>query len=471
MDDRTPQDVAAEDAAVARLRAADPGAGVGPDTVALRSAVDERRAAPDVPADVPDELAARRSRRWTGWPAKIAGVAAAALVVGGGGGYAIGAAGDSPAPAAAAISLQAPGGALSGTAPTAAQDSAASESSLMAAGDASRSYWPGMYGRTVFTASGLSDAGTVAHAWALDAAQSFNEQTIAAAAAALGVAGTPVLADGWWTVGPNDGTAATVQLYADGTGSLSYWDPAKDTWACATVTGEGLSKSETDPSVGIAPEPDPSVGIAPEPDPCTQRDLGPAPQGDAATNQLRDILTALGVDPAGFELVAEEYGDPVMTYVTAYGVLDGQRTGLTWSATLTGAGVQSLYGSTAPLVDLGEFQVISPVEAVQRLSDPRFGSGSGWYGPLMADAGIAVDDTAAAPMEPPTVPPTATAGSAISWPVDQATIVQARLGVAIQTQVNGSALLVPTYELTSDDGGIWTVIAVADSHLDFSTGQ
>lgn len=466
MDDRTPQDVAAEDAAVARLRAADPGAGVGPDTVALRSAVDERRAAPDVPADVPDELAARRSRRWTGWPAKIAGVAAAALVVGGGGGYAIGAAGDSPAPAAAAISLQAPGGALNGTAPTAARDSAAPESSLMA-GDASRSYWPGMYGRTVFTASGLSDAGTVAHAWALDAAQSFSEQTIAAAAAALGVAGTPVLADGWWTVGPNDGTAATVQLYADGTGSLSYWDPAKDTWACATVSTvptvptEDLSKSEADPSVGIAPEPDP----------CTQRDLGPAPQGDAATNQLRDILTALGVDPAGFELVAEEYGDPMMTYVTAYGVLDGQRTGLTWSATLTGAGVQSLYGSTAPLVDLGEFQVISPVEAVQRLSDPRFGSGSGWYGPLMADAGIAVDETAAAPMEPPTVPPTATAGSAISWPVDQATIVQARLGVAVQTQVNGSALLVPTYELTSDDGGIWTVIAVADSHLDFSTGQ
>src|SRR5665648_511165 len=463
MDDRTPQDVAAEDAAVARLRAADPGAGVVPDTVALRSAVDERRAAPDVRSDVPDELAARRARRWTGWPAKIAGVAAAALVVGGGGGYAIGAAGDAPAPAAAAsISLQAPGEAVGGgMAPSAAQDGAALAPSPMATADQSRSYWPGMYGRTVFTASGLSDAGTVAHAWALDAAQSFNEQTIAAAAAALGVAGTPVLADGWWTVGPNDGTAATVQLYADGTGSLSYWDPAKDTWACATVTGEGLSKSETDPSVGIAPEPDP----------CTQRDLGPAPQGDAATNQLRDILTALGVDPADFELVTEEYGDPLMTYVTAYGVLDGQRTGLTWSATLTGAGVQSLYGSTAPLVDLGEFQVISPVEAVQRLSDPRFGSGSGWYGPLMADAGIAVDDTAAAPMEPPTVPPTATAGSAISWPVDQATIVQARLGVAIQTQVNGSALLVPTYELTSDDGGIWTVIAVADSHLDFSTGQ
>ncbi len=471
MDDRTPQDVAAEDAAVARLRAADPGAGVVPDTVALRSTVDERRAAPDVRADVSDELAARRARRWTGWPAKIAGVAAAALVVGGGGGYAIGAAGDSPAPAAAAaISLQAPGEAGSGMAPSAAQDSAASESSLMAAADQSRSYWPGMYGRTVFTASGLSDAGTVAHAWALDAAQSFNEQTIAAAAAALGVAGTPVLADGWWTVGPNDGTAATVQLYADGTGSLSYWDPAKDTWACATVPTEELSKSEADPSVGIAPQPDPSVGIAPQPDPCTQRDLGPAPQGDAATSQLRDILTALGVDPAGFELVAEEYGDPLMSYVTAYGVLDGQRTGLTWSATLTGAGVQSLYGSTAPLVDLGEYQVISPVEAVQRLSDPRFGSGGGWYGPLMAE-GIAVDGTAAAPMEQPTVPPTATAGSAISWPVDQATIVQARLGVAIQTQVNGSALLVPTYELTSDDGGIWTVIAVADSHLDFSTGQ
>ena len=56
MDDRTPQDVAAEDAAVARLRAADPGAGVVPDTVALRSTVDERRAAPDVRADVPEMM-------------------------------------------------------------------------------------------------------------------------------------------------------------------------------------------------------------------------------------------------------------------------------------------------------------------------------------------------------------------------------------------------------------------------------
>src|SRR5665647_3510690 len=58
-----------------------------------------------------------------------------------------------------------------------------------------RPYMPGQYERDASPAaiSDDSDAGTVAHAWALDAAQSFNEQTIAAAAAALGVAGTPVL--------------------------------------------------------------------------------------------------------------------------------------------------------------------------------------------------------------------------------------------------------------------------------------
>jgi hypothetical protein len=496
MDDTTPhdvpaQDVAAEDAAVARLRAADPAAGVEPDAVALRSAVDERLSA-DAQAAVPDELAARRARRWTSWPARIAGVAAAALVVGGGGGYAIGAAGsaDQGPTAEAAITLDSASG-NSGSGNSGAESAASDVPAIaprvtdMAASDSA--YWPGMWwGRTVFTASGLSDDAGTLHAWALDPTASFTEQTVASMAAALGVAGAPQLTDGVWTVGPNDGTGPSMQLYPDGTASLSYWDPSKDVWYCAetavvdpgVATGgtEGESKPDAEPVPDADPEAereaDPSAGIdAIAPESC-ERDLGPAPQGDAAVAQMKDMIAAIGLDPATFEYVAEDTGDAsqAWAYVTAYQVIDGQRSGLTWSMTLTGAGVQSLYGSTAPTVDLGEYAVVSPVEAVERLADPRFAS---FGGPLyMAEGrGVAMDESVSSPVEQPTVPPTVQPGAAISWPVSEATIVEARLGLALHTQMDGAALLVPTYELTSSDGGVWTVIAVADSHLDFSTGQ
>src|SRR5690606_8692608 len=109
---------------------------------------------------------------------------------------------------------------------------------------------------------------------------------------------------------------------------------------------------------------------------CTERDLGAAPQGDAATGALADVLRAMGLDPAGFELRAEDSGgEDSWSYATAYQVVGGQRTGLQWGASFTGGGLQSLHGFLAPVVELGEYDVVSPAEAVERLGDPRFGSG------------------------------------------------------------------------------------------------
>ncbi|HQY33556.1 MAG TPA: hypothetical protein PLS68_06270 [Actinotalea sp.] len=438
---------------IARLAQADPAAGLHPDAAALRAAVDARTTA------VPDQLAVARSRRWTSWPARVAGIAAAALVVGGGGGYAIGAAGSQPELAAAAITLTtgpSGGDAASSGAAGAPESLAVPDAGVGgAARTADMSFWGG-WGRTVFTSSGLSDEGGSHAAWALDAASVFSDATIAAAAAALGVAGSPEMTYGSWSVGATDGTGPVVTLSADGTASLGYYDPTTDPWSCTTVT-EGGADGTTEEGL-VAPEP------------CVQRDLGPAPQGEDASARLRALLGSLGQDAASFELVAEDYGDIAYAYVTAYQVIDGQRTGLAWSASFTGAGLQSLYGSLAPAVALGEYAVISPVEAVERLGDPRFGFG--WGGPIAYADGAAAreGDMAVQSEEPavPTVPPTAAAGSSLSWPVTEVTIVSARLGVALHTQADGAAVLAPTYELTSADGGIWTVLAVADSALDFS---
>lgn len=444
------QDQTAE--AMARLRAADPAVDAEPDLTTLRAAVQERW-----DQTPPDELARRRF----GWPARLAAAAAAALVVGGGGGYLLGT--DTAEPAAEVISL---GGAGDGrVAPEAA---GLGEADMI---------WPGWYGRTVFTASGLSDAGGSASAWGFDPTAAFNAEAIAAAAQALDVPGEPRLVDGMWVVGPNDGSAATVTLYPDGTTSLSYWDPTKDVWRCP-----------------VAPEPmddgDTGGGV----DPCTERDLGPAPVGEAAIAMLRDVLAALGMDPADFEFEASEEGDSGYGWASAYQVVAGQRSGVVWSASFTGAGIQGLYGSTAPLVALGDYQVVSPVRAVARLGDPRFGAAFGGVMPLLegvaeADLGIDVpegdvpvgtageaaardaeaetSDVAEPPWsaEPPEAP---AAGTRVNWPVTDVTIVEARLGLALHTQRDGSTLLVPTYELTGSEGGVWSVIAVVDEQLDFT---
>jgi len=138
-------------------------------------------------------------------------------------------------------------------------------------------------------------------------------------------------------------------------------------------------------------------------------------------------------------------------------------------------GVQSVYGALAPTVPLGDYDVVSPTEAVARLGDPRFGPSYGGVMPLAADgvarsdSGGAVTDIAPAPMDEPTVPPTPSAGSPLAWPVQDVTLVSARLGLGLTTLPDGASVLVPTYELADADGMTWTVIAVADDDLDFSS--
>jgi hypothetical protein len=496
---------------LARLRSADPASSSAPDVAGLRAAVRARLAdgadgaagavdgrAPGLVVSeedvdvvdgrgraVPvDELAQRRRR--TGWPLRVAAVAAGALVVGGGGGYAIGAAGGGGQDATSdpAIVVADPGsGAADGGAMT---DMALPEGADMMArgGEDMAMSWPGWgWGwRTVFTSSGLSADGGTARAWAFDPATAFDAATASSAAAALGVSGEPRQDGMAWTVGPTDGTAASLQVYGDGTATLSYYDPTKDSWFCATpgavdgggadgsVSDSGVPEDEAaegdaDASVERSPE-ETVVEPLPEPvDPCRERDLGPAVQGEDAVAALREVLGALGEDPGSYDVVAEDGGDERWSYVTAHQVVDGQRTGLTWGASFTGAGLQSLNGSLADLVDLGEYDVVSPQEAVGRLGDPRFGSGGGpvaWReGAGPGDLGMtAVPEGAGELPRPPA------AGSAVPWPVTEVVIAEARLGVAMHTQPDGAALLLPTYELTGTDGSIWSVLAVAERHLD-----
>ncbi len=51
--------------------------------------------------------------------------------------------------------------------------------------------------------------------------------------------------------------------------------------------------------------------------------------------------------------------------------------------------------------------------------------------------------------------------------MNQVTIVSAELGLEVYVGASGASVVAPTYHLTAADGSIWSVIAVADSALDF----
>ena len=189
------------------------------------------------------------------------------------------------------------------------------------------------------------------------------------------------------------------------------------------------------------------------------------------SRRRRTSLSSVGVDPAGYQFTAStDPGSSQVTNVTASQVLDDQQTGVTANVTLVADGVQSLYAPLAPLVELGSYDVVSPTEAVARLGDPRFGaSGGGGVMPLAAEGMRAGRLRRRRCPAEPTVPATPTAGSPLAWPVQEVTLVSARLGVALTTLPTGASVLVPTYELADADGATWSVIAVVDDQLDFSS--
>ncbi|BDZ55900.1 hypothetical protein [Agromyces marinus] len=423
-DPQDPQDPQGQQEPLERLRAADPAAGVE----ARDGFADEVVAATTGGAGVaPVDLGAERVRRRRA--ATIAAAAAAVLLVGAAG-YGLGAAavGGPTQVAAPPISLQDASGA---SGEIAVEEGPTAGSGRMAESGAADLSMPFGGGRNHFTATGLStDAGS-AQAYAYDARSASTAESVAALAAALGMAGDPVLADGSWTVGPQDGSAPSLSVSLDGALGFWYNDPAKDPWVCV----EG---GECEPSGGV-------------------------PGEQAAIDALRGILSDSGRDPEAYEYTSETWEGSPTRAAQAWPVVDGQRLDQPWTLELTEDGVYSAYGTLAELVPLGEYAIVSEQEAFERLSDPRFGV-QGVVMPFMAEEGDAgVSTEWVPPTEPPPAPEP---GTDVSWPVVEVELVGARLGLATHWQPDGGVLVVPTYEFTDAAGGTWSVIAVAESQLD-----
>jgi hypothetical protein len=413
--------------------------------------------AQDAPDGTVDELAPRRRRR----PALLVAAVVAGAVVVGGGGFAVGAvtAGEE-LPASDAlppITLGGGQGAAGGPPEAAGVRAGAATEEMSAAADSATSYdtmMPSWFdGRATFSQQGLSTTGGEATAYAYDATQVATQEGAARAADALGVEGEPRWEGGSWSVGPTDGAGPTLWMSADATAYLSYNAPAADPWRCEETVALQDQQAASDAG-------DPDVQI-PE---CTQ------PTGTVsakkAVGELTAVMERLGVDPDGFEFEPSTDSEPGSRWITAHEVVDGQRTGAAWSATVSKEGVAWLDGFLATRTELGTYPVISPADAVERLGDPRFGQNL-WpvtYSPAL-ETRMMEEPTDSGPTAPPAPP---AAGDAVPWPVTDVTITEARLGLAQEHRTDAATLLLPAYELSDADGNVWTVVAVADDALDMT---
>lgn len=435
-----PRDEQQSDSVFDRLKASDPAATAEPDTTVIRAKVDAAIGeAAEAPAGAVVDLAAqRRTRRPARW-LQIAAAAAGVVAVGGGAFFAGQQTADAPISAETARSLPDP--AVTSLQEPSVEGPAAGASSGFAAGASGESgrsastmdMLGGGYGRTVFTSSGLSDSGSSAQAWGYDPSATFSAETAARVAAAFGVSGDPFLNYGAWVVGSADWTSAVVSVSSDAQTNFYFSDPSIEPWA-ENSTATGVSAED-------------------------------------AIAALTTVMVELGLDPATFTITTDDQ-DPKSTSVVAAPTNSVDGSG-TWYATITSEGLVNLNGSLAPLVDLGTYDVVSPQAAVDRLADARFGANPSAIAYGVGDLGYArgTDAMTVAPDDPaavPTLPGTPAPGTAIAWPVANVTITDATLGTGTFYQPDGSVTLLPMYTLTGSDGSAWTVIALADAHLDFA---
>ncbi|MCX6522461.1 MAG: hypothetical protein NTZ21_17525 [Actinobacteria bacterium] len=282
-----------------------------------------------------------------------------------------------PAPAVIQIA-----GSASGAAPSAAgaADAAMSESKMM---PMSLSYtWSGE----------TPDLTTAAASWFFAPGVAPTAEQVEQLAAAFGVTGEAVelSADmgGGWTVGPNDGSAPSVTVAADA--MQSWWfSPAWQT------EGRGIVDD-----CALYPAGDPAADPSTAGQPVCEPAQPPAgiPTADEAEANARALLTSLGGDPAGYEL--ETYADEWGASVTAFLVLDGVRTNLSFNVGYGEQGAITWAGGFLAAPQRGaDYPRIGVDAAIERLNDQANAWMTG-YGPAVRDAGVATEPAVMPAVEP-----------------------------------------------------------------------
>jgi hypothetical protein len=343
--------------------------------------------------------------------------------------------------------------------------------------------------------------------WVFQSGATVTAEQVAELATALGVTGDPQRIDDgytvYWRVGPDDGTAPSVNVSEDAQLNWGY----SSEWANQTVSasaGCAIAEPAVAPDQAVA---DDAVIEDTKPPleevPCTIETTPPpvgVPSADEAEARTRDLMTAVGLDPASFEL--ETYADQWYASVNATEQLDGQFAGRTFSTGFGAEGVlQYAGGQLVEPAPVGPYPLIDVDTAIARLNDPTGFYMGGYGGGIALDTAVASREVApaeagvdVAEADVASVPPATDGSSAgggsggsvgnvgsvdvapppvsepvpVEVPVPQevtVTLVDVQPDVWWVWDVDGTVWMLPGYRFIGDDGGWYTVPAVTDEFL------
>ncbi|MFX0539437.1 hypothetical protein ACQBAT_12120 [Ornithinimicrobium sp. Y1847] len=474
-----------DDEALARLRASDPATGSHPDLHSLRALIGAKAPASqgsDRATAVTDD-AFRGPRLRAPW---IAAAAVAALGIGAGG-YALGTQNAGPAPTAgqqiggpsqagagrAETQPAGPGEVMMGGVDMAEQtQSAIAQGGGMASSSSAAMFDAGPVRLTA--GPDLSTEGGTAEVKAItsnrDASTFVNDWS-----AQLDFDGVHLPEDQQWfgpnaIVDPTDLRVVTASDEASGPMAFGFEDLLGNP-DCASMY-DGASQADLD---AVKTEWQRAIGAdVPFPDSSMCKDSsGSRPSDEQAISAAEDFLASTGLDFSAYTFSVEDWMGPESTSPTVYvvGVPEDQATDqLRVSVNVGPQGVFSANGNYGELTSLGDYPVISPVEAVQRYGQREFSMD---YGVMLAeDVNASYSDEVYASGEP-TMPEPAqvTPGMKIPLLLKDKTVVSAELSHGTIWTQTGGTLDVPTWKLVTEDGMHYAVLAVADEAIDWQSWE
>lgn len=352
-----------------------------------------------------------------------------------------------------------------------------------------------------------------ASSWSFAPGQKPDPQQISKLAASLGVQGDvrtlPQDQGGGWAVGPADYSGPVLTVGADG--MLSWWLSSSKISVgsgCAVaggtgdavITGTAVMAPTPVGTVPAGPPTDTAPAVVPVPDcPAPQPPAG-VPTKEEALAKATQLFAAWGYDVNSYQF-DEPYADQWNASVNASLVVGGMKAPITLSVGF-GANGEVTYaaGSLAVPQQGADYPTVGAVKGLERLKTQQFNyMGVGGGGGVMkaatdqaavpqttvlagtavaapgvvAIAPVCLPDTNV-PMPPVDVPASAggtattsdivTCGNVNPEPV-KVTLNSVKRDLTLVWADDGTIWLLPAYTFGSADGGVYTVIAIADEFI------
>lgn len=212
----------------------------------------------------------------------------------------------------------------------------------------------------------------------------------------------------------------------------------------------------------------------PFPDASRCKDVsGERPNDEQALAAARDFLATTGIDLSGYTIKVADYQDESTNQVMVEGWPEGQQHGyLMLNAQVGPDGVTSAHGSLGEMTSLGDYPVISAVEAVERYGQREFGME---YGVTLAeDTAPGGTEATTMPVEPGLEvempePVPVKPGMKIPMLLKDKVVTGAELTTGSMWAQTSGPLEVPTWKLTTDDGMHYAVLALDDEAIDWQS--